>query len=66
MPQIIHPQVTSTVVIEMSLKEAQVLREALDEVLDHPSPVWVDKKLRDTASAGPCVSFLSALKKTID
>lgn len=62
MPMIIHPKVSGTVVIEMSIAEAKVLVDALDRVLKVQSFQWVDKTLRDHTIGETCDMFLAALK----
>lgn len=62
MAQKIHPHVTGTVNIEMSITEAKRLRDAMISVLDKPSPDWVGKQLYETVDGETCMDFLNALK----
>lgn len=62
MPMIIHPKVSGTVSIEMTIAEAKVLADALDKLLDEPSHIWVDKTLRSHTEGDTCVQFLRQLR----
>lgn len=63
MPRIITPEITADVVIKLNHADAVQLAQALDQVLDAKSTVWVDKTLRQHSAGETCNEFLKVLKK---